>query len=217
MPTTRSSPYIWVTWLSKLLSGEASCEWASWFKAHYERGSYSQMPSTFDQAAWHVNHTRLVNRVLDRFEAEGRSVSVEAQNQFTLVGRVATVGGRPDIIAVSGDSVTVCDAKTGQPRISDQVQVMAYMYAVPLAFPDYKGMPVGGLVIYEDHEVAIPPEAVDGPFKTDMVDLIHKLSSDEPARKVPSGPECGFCDITAEDCPERVDGEDLHAGSTDDF
>ena len=82
------------------------------------------MPSTFDQAAWHVNHTRLVNRVLDRFEGEGRSVSVEAQNQFTLVGRVATVGGKPDIIAVSGDSVTVCDAKTGQPRISDQVQVM---------------------------------------------------------------------------------------------
>ena len=89
MPTERSSPYIWVTWLSKLLSGEASCEWASWFKAHYERGSYSQMPSTFDQAVWHVNHTRLVNRVLDRFEGEGRSVSVEAQNQFTLVGRVA--------------------------------------------------------------------------------------------------------------------------------
>lgn len=84
MPISRPSPYIWVTWLSKLLSGEASCEWASWFKSHYERGSYPQMPSTFDQAAWHVNHTRLVNRVLDRFEGEGRSVSVEAQHQFTF-------------------------------------------------------------------------------------------------------------------------------------
>ena len=111
----------------------------------------------------------------------------------------------------------MCDAKTGQPRISDQVQVMAYMYAVPLAFPEYKGMSVGGLVIYEDHEVAIPPEAVDGAFKTDMADLIHRLSSDEPARKVPSGPECGFCDITPEDCPERIEDGDLHAGSTDDF
>ena len=217
MPTSRSSPYIWVTWLSKLLSGEASCEWASWFKAHYERGSYSQTPSTFDQAGWQLNHTRLVGRIRDRLEDEGRSVSVEAQNQFTLAGRVATVGGRPDIIAVSGDSVIVCDAKTGQPRISDQVQVMTYMYAVPMAFPDYRGMPVGGLVVYEDHEVAIPPEAVDGPFKTDMVDLIHKLSGDEPARKVPSGSECGFCDITAEDCADRIEGGDLHAGSTDDF
>ena len=48
-----------------------------------------------------------------------------------------------------------------------------------------------------------------------MADLIHKLSGDEPARKVPSGPECGFCDITAQDCPERIEGG--HAGSTDDF
>ena len=63
MPDSRSSPYICVTGLSKLLSGEASCEWASWFKAHYERGSYSQIPSTFDQATWHLNHTRLVGRI----------------------------------------------------------------------------------------------------------------------------------------------------------
>ena len=139
MPAPHSSPYIWVTWLSKLLSGEASCEWASWFKAHYERGSYSQIPTAFDQAAWNLSHTRLVGRIRDRLEGEGRSVTVEAQNQFTLVGRVATVGGRPDIIAVSGDSVTVCDAKTGQPRVSDQIQVMAYMYTAPLAFPQYDG------------------------------------------------------------------------------
>ena len=47
--------------------------------------------------------------------------------------------------------------------------------------------------------------------------LIHKLSGDEPARKVPSGTERGFCDITEDDCPERIEGGDLHAGSTDDF
>ena len=78
-------------------------------------------------------------------------------------------------------------------------------------------MSVGGLVVDEDHEVAIPPEAVDEPFKTDMVDLIHKLSGDDPPRKVPRGPECGFCDITAEDCVERIEGGDLHAGATGDF
>ena len=50
------------------------------------------MPSTFDQAGWHLNHTRLVGRIRDRLEGEGSSISVEAQNQFTLVGRVATVG-----------------------------------------------------------------------------------------------------------------------------
>ena len=60
MPERRSSPYIWVTWvtwLSKLLAGENSCEWASWFKAHHESGSYQKVPSTFDQAAWQMEHT----------------------------------------------------------------------------------------------------------------------------------------------------------------
>ena len=28
----RQSPYIWFTWLTKLMAGEAQCEWASWFK-----------------------------------------------------------------------------------------------------------------------------------------------------------------------------------------
>ena len=26
-------PYIWVTWLTKLLSDENSCEWAAWFRS----------------------------------------------------------------------------------------------------------------------------------------------------------------------------------------
>ena len=27
--------YLWVTWLPHLLSGESSCEWASWLKAQH--------------------------------------------------------------------------------------------------------------------------------------------------------------------------------------
>ena len=27
----RDEPYIWVTWLTRLLVGENSCEWAVWF------------------------------------------------------------------------------------------------------------------------------------------------------------------------------------------
>ena len=30
-----SKPYIWVAWLSKLLSGDDSCEWRVWFQAHH--------------------------------------------------------------------------------------------------------------------------------------------------------------------------------------
>ena len=109
-----------------------------------------------------MNHTRLVNRVLDRFEGEGRSVSVEAQNQFTLVGRVATVGGKPDIIAVSRDSFTVCDAKTGQPRISDQVQVMAYMYRQGRRLPNHRQRQLPGPILDSLVKTPRPPGAMGG-------------------------------------------------------
>ena len=46
MPTRRKFPYIWTTWLPRLLTGENSCEWAAWFKAHHESWSASRPTST---------------------------------------------------------------------------------------------------------------------------------------------------------------------------
>ena len=36
MTQLRTAPYVWVTWLSRLLVGDDSCVWPSWFRAHYE-------------------------------------------------------------------------------------------------------------------------------------------------------------------------------------
>ena len=217
MPTERSSPYIWVTWLSKLLAGDGSCEWASWFKGHYERSSYRQIPDTFDSASWQVEHTSLVNTLVGQLEVEGKTVYRERQNAFTLSGKVTTVGGRPDIIALSAGAATVYDVKTGPPKTSDQVQLMIYMYAVPLAFPQYEHVGMSGAVVYRDHTVDIPADAVGTGFLEDLLGLILRLSSPTPARRVPSASECGFCEITTEDCPERVESEQVSEGQTTDF
>ena len=56
-----NGPYIWVTWLSKLLSGESSCEWASWFKAQHDGDSWARMPSDFDLTKCLTDHTALLN------------------------------------------------------------------------------------------------------------------------------------------------------------
>ena len=48
MPQKREHPYIWATWLPCLLTGENSCEWAFWFKAHYQ--NWERVPSDSDQA-----------------------------------------------------------------------------------------------------------------------------------------------------------------------
>ena len=63
MAQTRESPYIWVTWLTKLLVGENSCEWAAWFHAHHESWSYDKVPSNFDANEWQMKHTALLKTI----------------------------------------------------------------------------------------------------------------------------------------------------------
>ena len=87
------------------------------------------------------------------------------------------------------------------------------MYAIPLALRQYRGMTLRG----RDHEVPIPTDAVNETFKTNLVELIRRLSDTAPSRRVASAMECGFCDITGTDCPERVETNQTGDGETADF
>lgn len=209
--TQRSGPYIWVTWLSKLLVGDAYCEWAAWFKTHYTE--YARVPSSFNLAAWQVDHTAALKDVCAGLEAEGATVSLESQNHFRLRGSSgAILAGRPDIVAspeVVGSPQgrrTVYEVKTGAPTPADRVQVMIYIYALP-NLPAYSGDEFDGKVVYQDHEVDIPGSAVDEAFKASLFSLIRRVANADPARRVPSRLECALCDLTAEDCPERVESD----------
>ena len=218
MPQLRESPYIWVTWLTKLLVGENSCEWAAWFHAQHVGWSYDKVPSTFDATEWQMKHTTLLNETRDQLEAEGKTVFTEGQNSFTLRGRSAALGGKPDLITVSGDQGLIIDTKTGQPLPSHHVQVMLYMYAVPRGLQQYKGLTFEGKLVYADSDgVDIPNSAVDDTFVTNFSDLIKRIASTTPARKVPSRTECGFCNITSADCPERATDDVMSEGETEDF
>ena len=50
MTTPRTSPYMYVTWIPRYLTGEKSCLYAAWFKANHQ--GYAKMPSDFDSAKW---------------------------------------------------------------------------------------------------------------------------------------------------------------------
>ena len=125
--------YIWVTWLTRLLVGESSCEWASWFRAQHEGWSWERVPSNFDLVGWQIAHTAGINESRQLWEDRGFTVLTEHQNAFALRGKTGTLGGKPDLIARKGDSGTIIDVKTGRPSPSHGVQVMLYMYAVPRA------------------------------------------------------------------------------------
>ena len=95
---------------------------------------------------------------------------------------------------------------------------MIYLYAVPKAHQRYRNAKLHGQVTYRDHTVRIAADAIDEEFVQNLGALIRRLSADQPARRVPGHQECRFRDITAADCPVRVDdGHDDHAGVTDDF
>ncbi len=129
------------------------------------------------------------------------------------------MAGKPDLIAQreDGDEAVIVGEKTGQESASHIVQVMIYLYAVPKALEKYRNLKPKGQVTYRDHTVRIPAEAVDDQFVQNLGALIRRLSADKPARRVPSPQECRFCDISAADCPKRVDEPTLHQGETLDF
>ncbi len=207
MAVARSGPYIWVTWLSKLLVGDNFCEWASWFKAHYR--DFDRMPSDFDMIGWQMNHTDMLNEARAELEAEDLSVSVENQNYFRLEGGSGTViGGKPDLVTLEADGYgTVYDVKTGQPKASDAAQVMIYMYALPLvADPKFRGREFSGCVVYSGgRRTEIPSDRIDSVFRERLYRLIRTVANADPPRRIPSAMECGVCDITLADCPDRVE------------
>ena len=216
MPQPREHPYIWATWLAKLLAGEAHCQWAGWFRAHYQ--NWTRPPSDFDNAKWMLDHTALVNRERESRESLGYTAYVENQNSFRLGGRYATLAGKPDLIAVKNSDAVIVDAKTGRPSPNHAVQVMIYQYAVPKALDQYRGVEFRGHVAYPEYNLEIPASRIDTNFVNNLGALIRRLAADTPAQKVPSYDECRFCDITGADCPERMERQQqAETATTDDF
>ena len=218
MAQQREFPYIWATWLPRLLIGENSCEWAVWFKAHHQ--NWTKPPSEFNQAQWLLDHTALLNEVRDDWQDRGYRVYTEDQNSFRLRGNLATLAGKPDLIAQKNKEVVIIDAKTGRAGPSHAVQVMIYQYAVPLALNRYRNRnrKITGLVSYPESAVEVPGLAQNDPFVNRLTTLIRRLAAAKPATLVPSGAECRFCDITDVDCPDRVDqASQNREGTTSDF
>ena len=208
MPQRRDHPYIWTTSLPKLLTGECSCEYAAWFKAHYQR--HTRQPSDFDAVQWQIEHTALLTETRDRFLASGYDVFTEAQN--------AVLAGRPDLLVVHGDDVLIIDVKTGQERPSHIAQLIIYMYALPRALQQYHDAKIRAEVFYPTHTRVVGRGSLDDGFIRRLVALIQRVAAPEPPPTTASASECRFCDITHEDCPDRIDADTEPAtGDTNDF
>lgn len=203
MTIPRDGKFVWVTWLSKLMVGEVSCEWAPWFRSTYQ--NWDRPPSDFDEAAWQAAHTRLMRDVRTARRGDDERLLVERQVQFYYQRPSGlTLSGRPDLAAINGDSALIIDAKTGQQRASDAAQVKIYMYCLPRSHALFRGKELSGKVVYQDHEINISPDSVVGEFEDQFNYWLDVLESSDPPLRVPSPGECRFCNIGLADCPERM-------------
>lgn len=202
-PRPRDIPYVHVSYLCKLLTGEAQCEWAAWFKSQF---LYDKQPgaNAYHNSDHHIKHTKLLQKQRDELKEEGYAVSVEDQNSFTWRGQSAKLAGTPDLIGILSDECLIVDVKSGAPLASHEVQILLYMWAVPKELKRYAGLKTRGLLVYENEHKFINAERLTASFINDAAQLIRKLADAKtPAHKVPSARECKFCAINNKDCPER--------------
>ena len=87
--------------------------------------------------------------------------------------------------------ILISNAKTGRPSPSHQGQIRIYQYAVPKPFPKFQSEDARGQARYRDSYVGSPASAVS--------------------------PECRFCYIRKEDCPAKIDVNQIPEGTTDEF
>jgi len=201
----RSNPFIWISWLSKLMAGEKQCQWACWFRSHYR---WDKLPSGCDLARWTAEHAQLLRSRRATLEAQGFTVYTEEQNSFTLMGRTGIeVSGKPDLVALRGQEAYVEDCKTGTPRHSDHFQVLVYMLSLPHVDGPCKGRKIEGRIVYGNAVVDISSSKIDPPLKQLFRKTVLAIGGRKPARKVPSWAECRYCDISRADCPERIETE----------
>ncbi|MHB8104530.1 MAG: PD-(D/E)XK nuclease family protein [Dehalococcoidales bacterium] len=211
MPISRNGTYIFVTWLSRLMAGETQCQWGVWFKSHYR---YQKMPPDPKLVKWLIDHTKQLNELIDELKPQINTYYKEKQNDFKTIRKQATIAGIPDLITLGKDgNYTIYDVKTGQPKQSDIIQVMLYMTCLPYSRSIiYKGKKLAGCVSYTSYKTPILPEAIDDTFNKQLGHFLDIIDNTNPPAKTPSFLECNYCEITKQDCPERIESEETSTG-----
>lgn len=160
----RSQFYAWAIWLAQILANEKQCKYAVSLQTKYQ---FDKLPSNYDSTK---HHEKILERTSELLN-EGFTVYIEDDNSFKAYSKKfpICVSGRPDIIATKDNLVVVEDIKTGRRKNSHKMQVLLYMFLLPLASETKKlcheKIP-HGRIVYPDNILEIPTwEVISCPFK----------------------------------------------------
>lgn len=208
-------PYVWVTWLAKLLGGE-QCVWKVWFMAHHRHAKLAERDG-LQLAEWNRDHSQLMREQKLLLEAEGWQCQTE--HEFKLEGKTAIIAGKEDLVATMPGNILVVDGKTGRRRDADFWQVLIYLYArLHQPTKHDERIKLSGLVVYKQ------PPSVDVRIadvdrrEAELLQVIQQIASPTAPSRNPSRHECDRCSIRVEDCPQRFNADrDAAAVTTEAF
>ena len=165
--------------LSRLLSGDDSCEWRAWFQAHHYSDSWTRAYTSFDSVRWKMEHSKLLWESRERLEDDGYTVRVEKENKFWVDGACATVSGQPNLVVKKDIDITVMDVKTGTPRQWDIIQVMLYMFGLDRYVTAWGDITLKGGGLQRSWD--IPAYAISSEFIEEMGSLIRRVADEKAA------------------------------------
>jgi hypothetical protein len=196
----RDEPFIYATWLTKLISGEAQCEWSLWFRA---RHTFEKMQSGSNLDAWTKEHDALLQWRASKLREQGVQPLIE--RGFSVNGRTATIKGKADLTYDLDRVLWIEECKTGKRRDSDHVQALIYVWLAELG-----GLPTAeARIIYRDDIVDVDRSRLPE-IRKDALRLIKLTTESTPPLRVPSVLECRSCNISSLYCPDRaVSGDDI--------
>ena len=187
----RRRPYVYTTWLTKLLSGEAKCKYAAWYKSVFK---YEKRSDDFpDRDAWIAKHDAIVNRREEELIRLGWTTKKEDDAEFVLRGNAADLAGKPDLVAMRGETALVIDAKSGKPKKADHWQVLIYCFALPLTW--LQGFKLAGEVERNEPGEREAVRTFTTVERDAIVALVKQSTAPEAPAASPGPQECRYCDV----------------------
>lgn len=193
-------PTFWATTIAKVLSGDQPCPLQPWLSGRMK------FPKRDDEsgalAAWKARHTDLLRVTTAKMRAEGWRVSVE--QFFRVEGKFAALSGKADLIVqpktLGSARPKILDAKGGDPKDSDVMQVIIGMVMVPLSWG--KDVQFDGEVVYADHVVAVT-HAQAMAVAPQIFSTLKLLGTDARPDPLPGKSACQWCPVPESECSAR--------------
>ena len=115
----------------------------------------------------------------------------------------------PAFAGITGSGRCLAYSSGNGTRASDEIQVKLYMFLLPLSgHRRWLDVTFDGCLVYADGtEKRIAADAIIDEFKENVTTFMRRIVSNDPARHVPSERECRWCEVSSEDCSERVEPE----------